>query len=125
MHDALNTALQHCAYAILIGSDCVSLTPADLIRALTLLDQGKDAVLGPAEDGGYVLIGLRRPRAALFRGIRWSSAAVLPATRRRLRLAGLDWAELDQRWDVDVPADLRRWRSLTANSYFQGKDSVV
>jgi rSAM/selenodomain-associated transferase 1 len=111
MHHALNSALQRSSCAVLIGSDCVSLTPADLTCALTALEQGKDAVLGPAEDGGYVLIGLRRPQPQLFRGIRWSTASVLPATRQKLQLAGLEWAELPERWDVDEPRDLQRWRA--------------
>jgi rSAM/selenodomain-associated transferase 1 len=110
MHYALSRALRDCDYALLIGTDCVSLTPADLTRALDWLDRGKEVVLGPAQDGGYVLIGLRRPQPALFRAIRWGTPAVLQATRRRIRLTGLDSAELPPQWDVDYPADLLRWR---------------
>lgn len=108
MNHALSSALSECPYALLIGGDCVSLKAADLRFALTALTTGREAVLGPAEDGGYVLIGLRRPCPALFRGIAWGGAQVLTATRQRLRQAGLDWVELESRWDVDRPADVRR-----------------
>jgi rSAM/selenodomain-associated transferase 1 len=110
MHHALISALRRSQYAILIGGDCPSVGTAELRTALAALAAGREAVLGPAADGGYVLIGLRQPRASLFRGIRWGGATVLAATRRRLRRAGLDWAELAPGWDVDRPADVRRWR---------------
>lgn len=112
MHHALSRALRRSQYAIVMGGDCPSLGRAELHTALAALAAGRQAVLGPAADGGYVLIGLRRPRGALFRGIQWGSAAVLAATRRRLRRAGLDWAELAPGWDVDRPADVRRWRQV-------------
>ncbi|MFO1430483.1 MAG: TIGR04282 family arsenosugar biosynthesis glycosyltransferase [Candidatus Competibacteraceae bacterium] len=108
MHHALNTVLRRAPYAVLIGADCPSLGPAELQAAFMALAAGRDAVLGPAADGGYVLIGLRRPDGTLFRRIAWGSPAVLTATRRRLRRAGLDWVELPPGWDVDRPADLRR-----------------
>lgn len=108
MHHALNLVLRVAPYAVLIGGDCPSLGAAELDRALTALAAGRDAVVGPAADGGYVLIGLRRPCAPLFRRIAWGNATVLAATRRRLQRAGLDWVELPPGWDVDRPADLRR-----------------
>ena len=108
MHHALNLVLRVAPYAVLIGGDCPSLGAVELDRALTALAAGRDAVVGPAADGGYVLIGLRRPCAPLFRRIAWGNATVLAATRRRLQRAGLDWVELPPGWDVDRPADLRR-----------------
>ena len=108
MHHALNTVLRQAPYAVLIGGDCPSLGEAELQAALMALAAGHDAVLGPAADGGYVLIGLRRSDVTLFRRIAWGSSAVLTATRRRLRRSGLDWVELPPGWDVDRPADLRR-----------------
>ncbi|HXH01978.1 MAG TPA: TIGR04282 family arsenosugar biosynthesis glycosyltransferase [Candidatus Competibacteraceae bacterium] len=113
MDHALRAALRRGEYALLIGGDCASLTVGDLAQALDALAQGREAVLGPAEDGGYVLLGLRRARPALFRGIRWSTPRVLPATRARLHRAGLDWVELPTRWDVDRPTDVRRLRQRT------------
>ena len=110
MNHALNQTLAAGHPAILIGGDCASLGAAELRTAFGLLAADHEAVLGPAADGGYVLIGLNRPSPALFRGIAWSTPTVLAATRRRLRRAGMNWAELPPGWDVDTPADLRRLR---------------
>jgi uncharacterized protein len=79
-----------------------------LVAAVRALQGGADAVLGPAADGGYFLIGLRRAQPQLFRGIAWGSAKVLDATRARLRQAGLRWQELAIHPDLDRPQDLRR-----------------
>lgn len=110
MNHALNRALAGKAYAVLIGGDCASLGAAELREALDHLATGREVVLGPAADGGYLLVGLHRPCPALFRGIAWSTPTVLAATRRRLDRAGLAWVELPAGWDVDTPADLRRLR---------------
>jgi len=99
------------AGVIVIGTDCPALTPAHLDTAARLLRQGRDAVLIPAEDGGYVLIGLRRPDAAVFEGIAWGSAAVAEQTRQRLSARELRWSELPTLWDVDRPNDLARLRT--------------
>ncbi len=129
MHHALNTVLRQAPYAVLIGGDCPSLGEAELQAALMALAAGRDAVLGPAADGGYVLIGLRRSDGTLFRRIAWGNSAVLAATRRRLRRAGLDWVELPPGWDVDRPADLRRlhrqFPDLTASSSKVGTAFMV
>lgn len=114
MNQALNRTLTVHRFAVLIGGDCVSLGAAELHAAFSRLATGRDAVLGPARDGGYLLVGLRQPRPALFRGIAWGMPAVLAATRRRLRWSGVDWAELSPGWDVDTPADLRRLRRVQA-----------
>lgn len=108
MHAALAAALGSAEFAILIGTDCPALDRAYLALACDALAQGHPAVLGPAEDGGYVLIGLRRPAPTLFAGIDWGGPQVLAQTRRRL--ADLGWAavELPTLWDLDRPADLQR-----------------
>jgi rSAM/selenodomain-associated transferase 1 len=112
MHRALTRALRRHRGAILIGSDCPELVPADLRRAARLLAGGCDAVLGPAEDGGYVLIGVRRVTSRLFEGIEWGTAGVFAATARRLEAAGYRWRALRRLPDVDRPGDLERLRSL-------------
>jgi rSAM/selenodomain-associated transferase 1 len=93
---------------LLIGSDCPVFTP-DLLRlcAAQLLG-GSDAVFLPAEDGGYGLVGLARPAAALFENIAWSSASVMEETRQRLRESALTWSEPATIWDVDLPEDVER-----------------
>lgn len=110
MHQALVKILAAHPYAVLIGGDCATLGADDVRFALKALEQGHDAVLGPAEDGGYVLIGLRDPQPALFRDMSWGGVGVLAATRRRLASLELEWAELPMRWDVDRPSDVRRLR---------------
>jgi len=108
MHHALAAALRRSAMAILIGSDCPYLTPAYLAEALVALRRGNDGVLVPAPDGGYVLIGLRRPQAMLFKDVPWGGAGVLAKTRERFRQAGLRWQELPPLEDIDEAQDLER-----------------
>jgi len=93
---------------ILIGCDCPALTHEHLRAAARALRQGLDAVVAPAEDGGYVLIGLARAHGALFRGIAWGGAQVMADTRRRLDALGWCWSELETLWDVDRPQDYER-----------------
>jgi rSAM/selenodomain-associated transferase 1 len=107
MHHAFASA-SAASGVLLIGSDCPALTARHLRDAARALVVGHDVVLGPAEDGGYTLIGLRRPDARLFEGIAWGTSSVLAQTRERLRDAGLHWAELEMLWDVDSAADYER-----------------
>ncbi|MGE0356906.1 MAG: TIGR04282 family arsenosugar biosynthesis glycosyltransferase [Burkholderiales bacterium] len=93
--------------ALIVGADCPALKPEDLRAAAGSLAT-HDAVLQPAEDGGYVLVGLSRAVPGLFEGIRWGEAGVMRETRARLRVAGATWREMPVRWDVDRPEDYRR-----------------
>jgi rSAM/selenodomain-associated transferase 1 len=108
--ERMQRALSRSRHAILIGADCPALTPADLRRAARWLRGGYEAVLAPAEDGGYALIGLRRSESRLFEGIDWGGPRVYADTVQRL--AGLRWRALRTLWDVDRPEDLERLRSL-------------
>jgi rSAM/selenodomain-associated transferase 1 len=92
---------------LIIGTDCPALTPALLREAAAALN-GHDAVVFPAEDGGYVLIGMRRPAPELFAGIEWSTGHVMAQTREKLAGLGWSWAEPATLWDVDRPADYER-----------------
>jgi rSAM/selenodomain-associated transferase 1 len=105
MHRAFERTLAQHDHAVLIGTDAPALDAATLIAARAALDM-HDAVFVPALDGGYALIGLRAPQAALFDGMVWSTADVMSQTRERLRAAGLRWKELPPVADVDEPADL-------------------
>jgi rSAM/selenodomain-associated transferase 1 len=96
---------------LVIGTDCPALSAGDLRAAADVLRSGADAVVFPAEDGGYVLIGARRPEAALFADMTWSTPQVMDETRRRLRHAKLTWQEPVTLWDVDLPEDLDRLRT--------------
>ena len=95
------------AAVLLIGSDCPALTPAHLREAAHALAT-HDAVLVPAEDGGYVLAGLARALPAMFAGVSWGTSAVLRETRARLEGCGATWRELAPLWDVDRPEDYAR-----------------
>jgi rSAM/selenodomain-associated transferase 1 len=108
--DRMFRALSRHSCAILIGSDCPGLRPSDLRAAARALRGGADAVLAPAEDGGYVLIGLRRVSRRLFDGIPWGGPQVLARTRRRLRALHWRCQELRTLWDVDRPEDVARLR---------------
>jgi hypothetical protein len=92
---------------VLIGSDCPALRASHLVAAWDAL-RSNDAVIAPAEDGGYVLIGLARPEPSLFTAMPWSDASVMARTRKRIAKAGLSCVELETLWDVDRPDDYRR-----------------
>lgn len=111
MYRAMKKTLLHCKAAIIIGTDCPTMSATYLHAALRELNSGKDIVLGPAEDGGYLLIGARRIDPALFRGVAWGKNSVLSQTRSALRMLGWSWSELDTLWDVDRPEDLDRLRA--------------
>jgi rSAM/selenodomain-associated transferase 1 len=98
--------------ALIIGTDCPALCADHLRAAADILRAGADAVVVPADDGGYALIGLRHAEAALFCDMRWSTPDVMSETRQRLRQSGLSWQEPFTLWDVDVPDDLKRLREI-------------
>ncbi|MBM3356652.1 MAG: glycosyltransferase [Betaproteobacteria bacterium] len=108
MAAAFAAALAVYPRALLIGTDCPALGARHLREAEDALLGGCDAVLGPAEDGGYVLIGLTRTDARLYDGIAWGGDGVLAETRTRLRALGWRWHELETLWDVDRPDDYER-----------------
>lgn len=112
MAHALDHALAGAAFAVLIGSDCPALDADYLDRACAALAGGSDAVLGPAEDGGYVLIGLRRQDPSLFEGIAWGGDRVYADTCARLQALGWCHQALPTLWDLDRPADLPRLAGL-------------
>lgn len=100
------------AAAVAVDSDTPTLPTAFLQQAIDRLVTGRtDVVLGPTEDGGYYLIGMRRAHPELFSGIPWSTPRVLSETLIRARAAGLDTACLPPWFDVDTPDDLQRLRA--------------
>lgn len=114
---ACGRALRTAKSVVLIGTDCPVLRAADLRAAARALQGGADAVLSPAEDGGYALIGLRRVSPRLFSGIEWGTDSVLQQTRVRLRELGWRWRELRVVWDVDRPDDYARLGRLRAQRH--------
>lgn len=112
MARAFEIALQGAPHAILVGSDCPPLTSEDLRSAARHLQEGSDAVLMPAEDGGYTLIGLRTLDPALFDRMPWGEDTVYRETMKRMTVLGWRTAELTLRWDLDRPEDLVRLKAL-------------
>lgn len=95
------------AGTLLIGTDCPVLTPGRLRRAAERL-RTHEATVIPAEDGGYVLIGARRPEPRLFADVDWGSDRVMAQTRARLAALAWRWHEDAPLWDVDRPEDFAR-----------------
>jgi len=110
MRQALGSALLTGHAAILIGSDISDLTISDLNEAVMALSGGVDAVVGPAADGGYWLIGLSQEVKGLFRNIPWSSSRVYERTTGHLEREGINWQALTLRHDIDTVRDLIRCR---------------
>ena len=96
---------------LLIGTDCPAQTGADLAAAATALREA-DAVIQPAEDGGYVLIGMKQFHPALFEQVAWGGATVLATTRARATDHRIRLAELPLSWDLDRSEDLDRALAL-------------
>jgi glycosyltransferase A (GT-A) superfamily protein (DUF2064 family) len=95
--------------AVVTDSDSPTLPVAHLEQAFTELDKPNvDVVLGPCDDGGYYLIGLKSPCAALFRRVAMSTATVLKDTLERAREQGLRAICLPGWYDVDTFEDLQR-----------------
>jgi len=116
MFNAFESALRKYSYAVLIGSDCPSLLIADLESAMKLLDSGKDLVLGPAVDGGYYLIGLRKNNVQLFSDIEWGKEHVFSETYSRAKKINLEVGLLEKRSDIDHVSDLHAYYRIKAES---------
>lgn len=102
----------------IIGSDSPDLPAGYVLRAFELLEQGEaDAVFGPAEDGGYYLLGLRQTCHGIFEDIPWGTPLVLETNLERARGLGLRTALLPAWYDIDTLDDLLRLtRSAPANA---------
>ncbi len=94
-----------------IGSDTPHLPLAFLVEAFSrLASPDADSVWGPADDGGYYLVGMNRMIPELFAGIPWSTPDVLTVSRERAAAVGVRSALLPPWYDIDTPADLTRLR---------------
>jgi uncharacterized protein len=107
MHDAFEHAARSGDALVVIGADCPALSGEHLRDAAAALATC-DAVFAPAEDGGYVLVGLARPVAGLFADIAWGGPDVMAQTRARLAASHLACKELATLWAVDRPEDVAR-----------------
>ncbi len=115
MANAIAVGLVDYQAVILIGCDCPSLTKQDLTLAVQALQSNAEVVLAPAEDGGYVLIGLTSNQPQLFMDMPWGSSQVLRLTRERIAALNLKCVELAEQWDVDFSEDLQRYFNLVSS----------
>jgi rSAM/selenodomain-associated transferase 1 len=99
------------APVIFFGADTPDLQHHHMASAIAAL-QTHDVVIGPAEDGGYYLIGMRQPLPELFIDMPWSTEQVLPETLARLMRVGIEPLLLETLSDCDRPEDLARWPDL-------------
>jgi uncharacterized protein len=109
MTHAMRDAFTRTPSLLLVGSDCPLLEPARLAEAAASLRE-HEAVLTPAEDGGYVLVGARRELP--FAHVRWSTPYALADTTHAFTQAGVRFAVLAPVWDVDDAAGLARFEAL-------------
>ena len=106
------------AAACVLSADTPTLPTAILVTAVTLLLTGskRRAVIGACDDGGYYLLGMRRPHAGLFADIAWSTDTVAAKTRDRAAALGLDLVELPLWYDIDDATSLDRLVQETSSS---------
>lgn len=115
MYRALVAALQQHESVLLVGSDCPGIDSVYIEAAFAALKES-DVVLGPATDGGYVLIGAKRINAGIFEDINWGTEQVFEQTVESLRKTGLSWACLPTLSDIDRPEDLPVWEMFKHGS---------
>lgn len=113
MERVARRALESAPWFIAVGSDSPGLPLAALEAASAALLRS-DAVLGPASDGGYYLLGLRRLEPGLLANLPWSTSGTLAATRARLVERGFSVATTQEWFDVDDAEDLERLRAELA-----------
>lgn len=92
---------------VIIGSDCAELETDHIESAFNLL-ANNDAVIGPADDGGYYLLGLNRYIPQVFEGINWSTNTVLQETKNKLKKTEHDFRQLNTLNDVDTEEDWKK-----------------
>lgn len=97
--------------AVIVGADSPTLPMKRVREALDALVDERDAVVAPTEDGGYCLVGVRRPWRGMFDGVRWSRPTTLAETEAAFARAGRRIVRLEGWWDVDDPADVERLRA--------------
>ncbi len=108
MAHAMQQSINNNCNTVLIGTDSPPLDHAYITKAFQALKDGADAVIGPAKDGGYILIGLCRFDKEIFEEIDWGEKSVFNQTTLRLAQLGFELVELETLWDVDRPEDLER-----------------
>jgi len=118
MERVLRRALEEAPVAIALGADTPGLAPAFVERAGDLLRAG------PADDGGFYLLGLRRCPSGLLSDLPWSGADTMTRTHRRLREMGMTVEIIEPWFDVDLPEDVHELSALIARGEIQAPETA-
>ena len=108
MQQGFVNALAKHQKAVIIGSDCATLTVEIVQQAFQALDQ-YDYVIGPAQDGGYYLLGMSQPSPSLFEDMAWSTDQVLPTTLNRIQQLQRNYFLLPELSDIDYAEDWEKY----------------
>jgi len=111
MFNAMRTALESYEKVVIIGTDCPLLDREVVEHAFQGLNYNQ-VVINPAEDGGYVLLGLKAIDSKIFANVNWGTASVADQTFRNLLNLGWDYTVLPTLWDIDRPEDLAKLETL-------------
>jgi len=95
---------------LIIGTDCAEISPDLFLEAFEILNQ-RDVVIGPAEDGGYYLLGMSQYYPQLFLDTNWSTSEVIDQTKSNIESIGVSYGELGIRSDIDTLEDWQKYRS--------------
>ncbi len=110
--NGVKAAFEQYKFCIVIGTDAPALDETMIMQAIDKLHEGKEVVFVPAEDGGYVLVGLGQKHDYLFQDIAWGSAQVMQQSRDTLDRHHVSYQELATCWDVDRLEDYQRYLAL-------------
>ena len=108
---SMSVSLQTYEKVVVIGTDCPDINEDYINQAFAALNSN-DVVIGPAMDGGYVLLGLKTFSIEIFKNISWSTDKVLSQTKKNLKNLSLEYNELDVMHDLDRPEDLRKYKEF-------------
>jgi len=111
MQHAISSSLETYSQCVLIGTDCPLINATYINDAFKSLRQ-HDMVFGPAEDGGYVLVGATKINKNIFSKINWSTSQVLQQNLNNTKAASFNTHLLKTLWDIDTPEDYIKYQSL-------------
>ena len=109
MLNGMRHFLKHYKYCIIVGTDAPALDGDKIMQAIDVLHNDVSVVFVPAEDGGYVLVGMNTSHACLFEGIDWGSEKVMQQSRNKLTNNNISFVELEDCWDIDCLSDYQRY----------------
>jgi rSAM/selenodomain-associated transferase 1 len=94
---------------LIIGTDCAEISPDLFLEAFEILNE-QDVVIGPAEDGGYYLLGMSQFFPQLFHDVNWSTSEVIEQTKSNIKSIGISYGELAVRSDIDTLEDWQKMK---------------